>query len=95
MAGDTGTSTAQLAAQNEAAEVIDEDGAEIRDLAGVSGIGGYTDQDGAVAIRINVSKVTPELEAIPPVLGGFVVVFDVGPRPVALLQLSGVSFPRR
>lgn len=80
LAGDTETSVAWLAAQNEAIEVTDEYGAEITNLPGVSGIGPYTDQDGAVAIRINVSKVTPELEAIPPVLGGFVVVLDVEPR---------------
>ena len=41
-------------------------------------MGDYTNPDGTEAIRIVVSKATPELEAIPPVLEGLPVVFDVG-----------------
>ncbi len=54
-------------------------------IPGVWGVQDYLQPDGHIGIRVDVEKITPEIEReVPKRLGKFRVVIFVGPRPVLL-----------
>jgi len=69
--------------------VITEYSAEIEQIPGVGTMEIFKADDGTLAISINVVRVTPQLSEIPPVLGGFPVVFEKRPRPRVVEVLRG------
>jgi len=67
----------------EAGHVVAVYGPSLMKIPGVWGAGDYGKPDGHIVIRVNVEKITPEMEgAIPKRLGTFPVEIFVGPPPV-------------
>ncbi len=76
--------------------VITEYSAEIEQIPGVGTMEIFKADDGTLAISINVVRVTPQLSEIPPVLGGFPVVFEKKDRaPESSKFCAGENRPRK